>query len=88
MSKTDEEFSTLLDERNELASELTQCHMALGVLANIYDAFLEAKGDAWCRHWECVPLNQLRSDGVMFKIPTLEDCRKAKIAAEGEPAEY
>jgi len=58
--------------------------MALEVFAEVYDEFLKAKGSAWCKHWEAVPLNQFRDDAVPFRFPTLEDCRRAKEAIGGE----
>lgn len=93
------ELLTLLDAADEVATlraeveraiaevsyELTEAHLALENFAGVYDAFLAAKGVAWCRHWESVPLHQLFSrDGVQFRMPTLEDCRRAKAAVEGE----
>jgi hypothetical protein len=78
----------LLAERNQLSAELTQAQLALEPLAGVYDAFLKVKGEAWCRHWALVPLNQLRTDGVSFRMPTLDDCRRAKAAAEGEQTDH
>lgn len=82
------DYDQLLAERNQLAAEVGRSAMALGVLANIYDAFLEKKGEAWCKHWEALPLNQVLNNGVPFRMPTLEDCRIAKAAAENDQSEY
>lgn len=76
--------ANLLAELNQLSAELTEARLVLETLAGVYDAFLAAKGVAWCRHWESVPLHQLLGEGVQFRMPTLEDCRHAKAVAEGE----
>lgn len=79
------DYEQLLAERNQLAAELGRCHSALGVLANVYDEFLLAKGKEWCDDNEAVPISQLfRLAPVQFVMPTLEHCKNAKSAAEND----
>lgn len=74
----------MLAERNAMSMEITRLQMALGPFASVYEAWLEAKGDQWCEQHGAYPIHRLLFGDVMFAMPTLEHCRRAKAAAEGE----
>lgn len=80
-----DDYAQLLAERNAMSMEITRLQMALEPFATLYDTWLEAKDSEWCEQHGAYPLHMLmhgRFD-VMFTMPTLENCRKAKVAAEG-----